>query len=112
MAKYIGARLARLPVDRRVYMAVGGEARNPENPQFTDHYFTGDYPTRLADKEGEKMAARSRSWPATAETWSIRPEPAAVGGLDMHAGRGREEHMTVDLKGRIALVTGASRGIG
>ena len=25
--------------------------RNPARPQFTDHYFTGDYPTRLLDRE-------------------------------------------------------------
>jgi amidophosphoribosyltransferase len=25
--------------------------RNPDLPQFTDHYFTGDYPTRLLDRE-------------------------------------------------------------
>ena len=27
--------------------------RNPKQPQFTDHCFTGDYPTRLIDKDGE-----------------------------------------------------------
>jgi amidophosphoribosyltransferase len=26
-------------------------ARDPKNPQFTDHYFTGEYPTRLLDRE-------------------------------------------------------------
>jgi amidophosphoribosyltransferase len=25
--------------------------RDPEYPQYTDHYFTGDYPTRLLDRE-------------------------------------------------------------
>jgi len=25
--------------------------RDPVHPQFTDHYFTGDYPTRLLDRE-------------------------------------------------------------
>jgi amidophosphoribosyltransferase len=25
--------------------------RDPASPQFTDHYFTGDYPTRLLDRE-------------------------------------------------------------
>ena len=38
-----------------LYRAVGGEDRNPARPQFTDHYFTGDYPTRLLDKNGESM---------------------------------------------------------
>ena len=34
-----------------LYSAMGVGARNPEQPQFTDHYFTGDYPTRLLDRE-------------------------------------------------------------
>jgi amidophosphoribosyltransferase len=25
--------------------------RDPDHPQFTDHYFTGDYPTRLLDRQ-------------------------------------------------------------
>ncbi|OLP58563.1 amidophosphoribosyltransferase [Xaviernesmea oryzae] len=51
MCAYIGAdSLEFLSIDG-LYRAVGGEARNAESPQFTDHYFTGDYPTRLLDKE-------------------------------------------------------------
>ena len=34
-----------------LYRAMGAGARDPVNPQFTDHYFTGDYPTRLLDRE-------------------------------------------------------------
>ena len=34
-----------------LYWAMGAGARDPHNPQFTDHYFTGDYPTRLLDRE-------------------------------------------------------------
>ncbi|HBU62736.1 MAG TPA: amidophosphoribosyltransferase, partial [Oceanicaulis sp.] len=34
-----------------LYWAVHGEARNPERPQLADHYFTGDYPTRLVDHD-------------------------------------------------------------
>lgn len=34
-----------------LYEALGVGARNPAQPQFTDHYFTGDYPTRLLDRE-------------------------------------------------------------
>jgi len=30
---------------------MGAGPRDPERPQFTDHYFTGDYPTRLLDRE-------------------------------------------------------------
>ncbi|HAQ36455.1 MAG TPA: amidophosphoribosyltransferase, partial [Alphaproteobacteria bacterium] len=34
-----------------MYDAILGEARNPRQPQLADHYFTGDYPTRLVDNE-------------------------------------------------------------
>jgi amidophosphoribosyltransferase len=34
-----------------LYWAVCGEARNDARPQLADHYFTGDYPTRLADRD-------------------------------------------------------------
>ncbi len=36
-----------------LYRAVGGLPRNPRAPQFTDHCFTGDYPTPLTDFTGE-----------------------------------------------------------
>jgi amidophosphoribosyltransferase len=60
MCRFIGAdSLAFLSVDG-LYRAVGGEARNAAHPQFTDHYFTGDYPTTLTDLSG-----RSKSEPKT-----------------------------------------------
>jgi amidophosphoribosyltransferase len=34
-----------------LYWALGAGPRDPNHPQFTDHYFTGDYPTRLLDRE-------------------------------------------------------------
>ena len=34
-----------------LYWAMDAGARDPVRPQFTDHYFTGDYPTRLTDRE-------------------------------------------------------------
>ncbi|HSV03218.1 MAG TPA: amidophosphoribosyltransferase [Phenylobacterium sp.] len=34
-----------------LYWAMEAGPRDPVNPQFTDHYFTGDYPTRLLDRE-------------------------------------------------------------
>ncbi|MDJ1156970.1 amidophosphoribosyltransferase [Chelatococcus sp. SYSU_G07232] len=53
MRAYIGAdSLAFLSVDG-VYRAVGYEGRDPVCPQFTDHCFTGDYPTPLTDISGE-----------------------------------------------------------
>jgi amidophosphoribosyltransferase len=52
MARHIGAdTLAFLSIDG-LYRAVGGIARDPGAPQFTDHYFTGDYPTTLTDLSG------------------------------------------------------------
>ncbi len=43
-----------------LYWAMGAGPRDPRAPQFTDHYFTGDYPTRLLDKE----MAQGRAEPA------------------------------------------------
>ena len=36
-----------------ISVVLGGCAatRDAAHPQYTDHYFTGDYPTRLLDKE-------------------------------------------------------------
>jgi len=34
-----------------LYWAMDAGSRDASNPQFTDHYFTGDYPTRLLDRE-------------------------------------------------------------
>ena len=34
-----------------LYWAMGAGPRDAACPQFTDHYFTGDYPTRLLDRE-------------------------------------------------------------
>jgi amidophosphoribosyltransferase len=32
---------------------MGHNRRDPEHPQYTDHCFTGDYPTTLTDRTGE-----------------------------------------------------------
>ena len=34
-----------------IYNVMGYDRRDPLQPQFTDHCFTGDYPTRLRDLE-------------------------------------------------------------
>jgi amidophosphoribosyltransferase len=53
MREYIGVTsLAFLSVDG-VYRAVGLPERDNARPQFTDHCFTGDYPTHLTDLVGE-----------------------------------------------------------
>ena len=50
---YLGAdSLAYLSVDG-LYRALGEPGRNDSAPQFTDHYFTGDYPTPITDLVGE-----------------------------------------------------------
>jgi amidophosphoribosyltransferase len=54
MRAFIGAdSLAFLSVDG-IYRAMGYAGRDPAAPQFTDHCFTGDYPTPLADLELER----------------------------------------------------------
>jgi amidophosphoribosyltransferase len=53
MREFIGAdSLAFLSVDG-IYRATGYEKRDPIRPQFTDHCFTGDYPTPLTDVVGD-----------------------------------------------------------
>ncbi len=41
-----------------LYRAVGAKTATRPRPQFTDHYFTGDYPTRLLDKAAETMGRK------------------------------------------------------
>ena len=53
MREFIGVKsLAFVTIDG-VYKACGFEGRNAAHPQFTDHGFTGDYPTTLTDLGGE-----------------------------------------------------------
>jgi amidophosphoribosyltransferase len=53
MRKYIGAdSLQFLSIDG-LYRAMGHNRRDPEHPQYTDHCFTGDYPTSLTDRSGD-----------------------------------------------------------
>jgi amidophosphoribosyltransferase len=52
MRDYIGCdSLAFLSIEG-LYRAMGEKARDPRRPQFTDHCFTGDYPTPLTDVDG------------------------------------------------------------
>ncbi len=52
MRQYMDAdSLAFLSVDG-IYRAMGHDRRDPRSPLFTDHCFTGDYPTRLVDRDG------------------------------------------------------------
>ncbi len=60
MRQYIGVdSLEFLSIDG-LYDAVGGSPRNNEAPQFTDHYFTGNYPTALTDLSGADRNDRNK----------------------------------------------------
>ena len=55
MRQYLGAdSLAFLSVDG-IYRAVGLDGRDARAPQFTDHCFTGEYPTTLTDQNGQSV---------------------------------------------------------
>jgi amidophosphoribosyltransferase len=61
MRTFIGANsLAFLSVEG-IYRAMGHERRDPLRPQFTDHCFTGDYPTPLTDQSAQDHAPRQLS---------------------------------------------------
>jgi len=56
MAEILGVdSLGFLSVDG-LYDAMGAGVRNAENPQFTDHCFTGEYPTALVDFSADRAA--------------------------------------------------------
>ena len=51
MRDYIGCTSLKFLSIEGLYRALGYSERNSEMPQFTDHCFTGDYPTKLSDIE-------------------------------------------------------------
>ncbi len=61
MREIVGAdSLAFLSVDG-LYRAMGEPGRDPAHPKYTDHYFTGDYPTPLTDLEAVTSQPRQLS---------------------------------------------------
>jgi amidophosphoribosyltransferase len=61
MRRFIGAdSLAFLSVDG-IYRAMGENGRNAARPQFTDHCFTGEYPTPLTDQTAQEAPPRQLS---------------------------------------------------
>ena len=61
MRQFIGAdSLAFLSVDG-IYRAMGFAGRDNAKPQFTDHCFTGDYPTPLSDLAAQEASPRQLS---------------------------------------------------
>ena len=50
MCAYIKADSLKFLSLEGLYRAICGENRNKMYPQFTDHYFTGEYPVELVDQ--------------------------------------------------------------
>lgn len=61
MCEFIGADTLEFLSIEGIYRAVGEDGRNPANPQFTDHCFTGDYPTKLTDLTESGMPTKINS---------------------------------------------------
>ena len=56
MCDHIKAKSLKFLSLRGLYKALTGSDRNTTYPQFSDHYFTGDYPIRPSDNlEGLKV---------------------------------------------------------
>ena len=49
MCEYIKAKSLNFLSLEGLYKALIGEKRNPNYPQFSDHYFTGEYPVKPHD---------------------------------------------------------------
>src|SRR4051812_27117633 len=61
MRRFIGADSLNFISVPGIYRAMGCEQRDPARPQFTDHCFTGDYPTPLTDRTDEAATPRQLS---------------------------------------------------
>ena len=53
MCEYINAKSLKFLSLEGLYLALGKGKRNNIYPQFSDHYFTGEYPIKPLDKLGE-----------------------------------------------------------
>ena len=96
MARLIGVdSLAFLSIDG-LYRAVGEARRDKAQPQYCDACFSGDYPTRLADIEGElggeqlSLHARGRLSMAGASWRARRPGHRRVARADSRPTRCRQ----------------------
>ena len=50
MCNYIKAKSLKFLSLNGMYKALTGTKRNSNYPQFSDHYFTGEYPVKPSDK--------------------------------------------------------------
>ena len=56
MCKYISAKSLKFLSLNGLYHGLTGEKRNSSYPQFSDHYFTGEYPIKPSDNlQGMKV---------------------------------------------------------
>ena len=53
MCEYIKAKSLKFLSLKGLYLALGKGERNNTYPQFSDHYFTGEYPIKPSDNLGE-----------------------------------------------------------
>jgi amidophosphoribosyltransferase len=61
MRKFIGADSLNFLSVEGIYRAMGEKGRDPVRPQFTDHCFTGEYPTPLTDRTAQDASPRQLS---------------------------------------------------
>src|SRR5438067_11394559 len=61
MRNFIGADSLQFLSVEGIYRAMGHVKRDPLRPQFTDHCFTGDYPTALTDQSAHTASPRQLS---------------------------------------------------
>ena len=60
MRDYIGATSLTFLSVEGLYRAMGCEGRNELAPQYTDHCFTGDYPTPITDLQDGVMGGQKQ----------------------------------------------------
>ena len=53
ICQYINAKSLKFLSIDGMYRAMGFDKRNNTYPQFTDHYFTGEYPVKPVDNLGD-----------------------------------------------------------
>jgi amidophosphoribosyltransferase len=61
MRTFIGADSLQFLSVEGIYKSMGHEKRDPARPQFTDHCFTGEYPTPLTDRSAAAHTPRQLS---------------------------------------------------
>ena len=55
---YLGANSINFLTIEGLYKALINEKRNNNYPQFSDHYFTGEYPIKALDKLGNEKVTQ------------------------------------------------------